>query len=428
MLKAEPGKLRWVKKADEPILIREFDLHGNNRGWLVIDSLGEGKATGGVRVGAGVTLDEVQELAAEMTLKFSFLNLPLGGAKAGICSPFPLSGREREVLFFCFGEALGPLLREKIYLPGTDMGTYPRDIDNLLRGAGVLEKEQEEIEDSGLYTALSVFSALEAALSFLGIQLPGARMGVQGLGKVGRRLVQLASKAGLKIVAVSTSMGAVYSAQGLDGQRIVDLAQSKGDECVLDLEEGGFIELNELFEQDLDILCPCAGLHPIHRGNVDRIKAKVIVAGCNAAADTETEARLFARGITYLPGFVCNSGGVLCYLLSGYGLSEAEISRFLRDGIRRKVASLLARARDHGESPGASARRIVRRNQERFVSESQARAQGKMRTAVTRYRNAGTKEMMRTALWPLVRGSLSGPWSVRKRLAKAILFERLFHG
>jgi len=109
MLKTELDKLRWTKKADGPILIKELDLHGNNRGWLVIDSLGGGKAVGGVRMGAGVTLDEVQKLAAEMTLKFSFLNLPSGGAKAGIRSPSP----EKERLSFCASEKLWNLCFEK---------------------------------------------------------------------------------------------------------------------------------------------------------------------------------------------------------------------------------------------------------------------------------------------------------------------------
>jgi len=426
MLKTDLDKLRWTKKADEPILIKELDLHGSNRGWLVIDSLGSGRAVGGVRMGVGVTLDEVRELAAEMTLKFSFLNLPTGGAKAGIRTPSPVSGREREALFLGLGEALEPLLRAGVYLPGTDMGTYPRDLDNLLRGAGMREKKQGATLDSGYYTAVSVFSAVEAALAFLGIPMSGARIGIQGLGKVGRRLVQLASEVGLRVAAVSTRMGAVYSAQGLDAERLVDLAERKGDEVVLNYEEGRAIEREELFEQDLEILCPCAGLYPVHPGNVDRIGAKLLVSGCNVTATSEVEDRLFARGITYLPGFVCNSGGVLCYILADYGLSEEEIRTFIGSGIRRKVTSLLTRAEERGESPRALAHRIVKQNQERFACESEAKAKGKTRLARIRYRNAGTMEMIRTAVWPLVRSGLPGPRSIRRGLARKIVFDRLF--
>jgi glutamate dehydrogenase/leucine dehydrogenase len=419
-------KLKWTIREDEPMLVKEVDLKGNNRGWLVIDSLGDGHATGGIRFGGGVSLDEVQALAAEMTLKFSFLNLPLGGAKAGIYNPYPLSIRERDDLFLGFGKALGPLLRERIYLPGTDMGTYPRDIDQLLRGAGAGEMSQGESLDSGYYTAVSVFSALQAIASVVKSPLPGARIGIQGLGKVGLSMVELAFKHRLKVVASSSRTGALYSPLGLDIEQIVSLAERYGDDLVLHYQGATATAPEELFEQDLDILCPCAGLYPIHPGNLDNIKAKIIVSGCNVTATSEVEDKLFARGISYLPGFVCNSGGVLCYHLSNHGFKKEEISKFLSQGIRRKVTSLLLRAKKSGESPCAMAHRIVKQKQERFTRESEAMLQGKLRMAAARFKSAGVREMMRTGLWPLVRGALSGPPSLRRRLARRVLFERLF--
>jgi glutamate dehydrogenase (NAD(P)+) len=427
LVNAELKKWRWRKKADEPILVKEVDLNGKRRGWLVVDSLGDGQAVGGVRMGEAVTLDEVQKLAAEMTLKFSFLNLPVGGAKAGIYNPSSLSIREREDLFLRFGKGLGPLLRERIYLPGTDMGTYPRDIDQLLRGAGIVERRQTESLDSGFYTAVSVFSALEATASVLGIPLAGARIGIQGLGKVGLRMVQLALKHSLKIVAVSTKLGMICSSDGLNGEQIVDLAKQNGDNLILHYKGVNPMPPEELFEQDVEILCPCAGLYPIHLRNVEKIKAKMVVSGCNVTAAPEVEARLFDRGITYLPGFACNSGGVLCYLLSSYGFRGEEISEFLNQGIHYKVASMLIRARESGESPCAMAHWIVKQNQERFAGESEAMLQGKLRMAASRFKNSGTREMVRTAMWPFVRSALSGPPSLRRGLAKGILFKRLFN-
>ena len=44
-------------------------------GYLVVDQALNGKATGGVRMGPDVTLDEVANLAREMTLKFGFLKV-----------------------------------------------------------------------------------------------------------------------------------------------------------------------------------------------------------------------------------------------------------------------------------------------------------------------------------------------------------------
>ncbi|UCG37191.1 MAG: Glu/Leu/Phe/Val dehydrogenase, partial [Candidatus Bathyarchaeota archaeon] len=49
-------------------------------GYLVIDSTIEGKSCGGIRESQSVTLDEVKKLARNMTLKYGFLRIPMGGA------------------------------------------------------------------------------------------------------------------------------------------------------------------------------------------------------------------------------------------------------------------------------------------------------------------------------------------------------------
>jgi len=418
--------MMWIKKVDEPILVKEVELQGNNMGWLVIDSLGDGKAIGGVRLGKSVTLDEVKALAAEMTRKFSFLSLPIGGAKAGIRCSNPLSELERKDNLFRFGKGLGSLLREEVYLPGTDMGTVPADIDWLFQGADVARRSQGSSLDSGYYTAVSVFSALQGVSSVLGIPLSGARIGIQGLGKVGLRLFHIACEHGLKVVTVSTKIGALYSPCGLDPEQIGDLARNYGDNLISHYRGADLIQCEDLFEQDLEILCPCAALYPLHPGNMNKVRAKIVIPGCNVAAAPEVEERLYNRGIIYVPGFVSNSGGVLCYLLANYGFTGEELSNFLSQGIREKVSSLVTRAKKSGESPAITAMKVVRKNQERFTQESGARLKGKLSLAVSRLWRAGTKEMVRTFFWPLVKDSLSEPPSLKRQVAKTILFERLF--
>ena len=53
-------------------------------GYLVIDRLVRGISGGGTRVRRGVTIEEVERLAHTMTLKNGSLNVPSGGAKAGL--------------------------------------------------------------------------------------------------------------------------------------------------------------------------------------------------------------------------------------------------------------------------------------------------------------------------------------------------------
>jgi glutamate dehydrogenase/leucine dehydrogenase len=298
-------------------------------------------------------------------------------------------------------------------------------VENLLKGAGLVRKNQGLL-DSGFYTAVSVFSALKATSAILGVSVSDARIGIQGLGKVGLKLFRFAYEHGMKIVAVSTRAGGLYSPQGLDAEQIINLTGRYGDDFVPYYQGADHIQLEELFEQDMEILCPCAGMYPIHRDNIDKIRAKIIIPGCNVAAAPEIEERLFSKGILYLPGFVCNSGGVLCFLLSNYGFSEEEISSFLSRGIGRKLSALLIQAKKSDESPAVAAMNIVKKNQEGFIQESEARSSGRLNLARVRFRKSGATEMIRTLLWPFVQNSLSGSSSMRKRLAKKILFKRLF--
>jgi glutamate dehydrogenase/leucine dehydrogenase len=236
----------------------------------------------------------------------------------------------------------------------------------------------------------------------------------------------LAEKHGLLVVAVSTLHGALYSSRGLDRQQLLYLAEKYEDNPILSYSGGHLIELDAFFKQKMDCLCLCADSYPIHPGNVDEIVASIIVAGCNLAATPETEARLHHRRIVYLPGFVCNSGGVLCHILSEHGFEEDEIKQIVSRGVRNKVAALLDLAKKVDDSPASTALQIVARNQKRFAEESEASLKGKSSLALTRLRHSGIKEIIRTGLWPLVNGSLSRPPSFRRKVAREILLARLF--
>lgn len=61
-----------------------FDNKKGIVGYLVIDSNINGISGGGIRIVPRIAKFELSNLARAMTLKYSFLNMPLGGAKAAI--------------------------------------------------------------------------------------------------------------------------------------------------------------------------------------------------------------------------------------------------------------------------------------------------------------------------------------------------------
>lgn len=68
-------------------------------GWLVIDSTINGRAHGGLRISQSTGRQELEMLARRMTLKFGFLGIANGGAKAGILgNPEDTPDAKREML------------------------------------------------------------------------------------------------------------------------------------------------------------------------------------------------------------------------------------------------------------------------------------------------------------------------------------------
>jgi glutamate dehydrogenase (NAD(P)+) len=72
-------------------------------GYLVVDSFVNGRSHGGVRMRQDVTPEEIGLLARTMTLRYGFLGLPFGGAKAGVLGNPEAPPGERRARLARFG-------------------------------------------------------------------------------------------------------------------------------------------------------------------------------------------------------------------------------------------------------------------------------------------------------------------------------------
>ena len=420
----EYKKQRYVKKK-EPIYIKTIDLPNNCTGWLVIDSMGFGSACGGIRIGKNVSLEEVKLLANEMTLKYSFYNLSNGGAKAGIRCPFKVTVKEREEIFYNFGKSLNTMLYNRIYIPGTDMGTTPADIDQLRKGAGLKKMKEKGSVDSSYYTSLSIISALRAITAYTEMSLNGTRIGIQGLGKVGINVLRFAAELGQNLVAVSTQNGALYEPSGLDINKILNLVHKYDDDFVSYYHGAKQIRLEEFFEKDMDIMIPCAGIYPIHQLNVQKIKAKIIVSGCNVAAVNEVEKLLHKRKIAYLPGFVSNAGGVLGSVLKDVGFKDEEIYELLNRGVKNRVWEIMANAERIGDAYADIAHSMVIKNQEKFMRDIKPQSSKNHNLLAKGIQITRAAKILRKVVFYMFRHNIMVPKFARNKYKKMV-FERLF--
>lgn len=321
-------------------------------GFVAIDSMVDGRARGGLRLKPDVSGEEVRELARAMTLKYGFLGLPQGGAKAGVLGEPEAPEFERRQRLADFARRIAPLLQSGLYLPDADMGTTNADIRFMLEIAGVRPKRREwRGTRSGAYTALTVLEGVRRAGHRLGIDLAEARAAVEGLGAVGGEVARLLHAAGARVVAVSTSRGAVYDSAGLDVPELLERARREGSRAVDGYPRAERLETSKLAELPVDFLCPCAAGHSLHAGNAGRIAARAISAGANCMATAEVERTLHARGILCLPDFITNCGGVLGGTMEFAGVGPAGIADFVRRRVGPRIGQLLEEAERRGVTP-----------------------------------------------------------------------------
>ncbi|MGO8990043.1 MAG: Glu/Leu/Phe/Val family dehydrogenase [bacterium] len=326
--------------------------HGDVLGYVAIDSTIRGRSCGGLRMLPDIDEAEIRMLARSMTLKYGFLGLPQGGAKAGVLGNPEAPESERLERLVEFGHAIGPLLRTNAFIPASDMGTQDSDILYMLHSVGMhVTRRDFRTTSSGYYTGLSVMAGVIQSAQHLGLDLSRCTAAIEGFGNVGKPLADLLRKAGVKIVAISTSRGGLYNPQGLDVDRLVRLAEQTGSRVVEHYHDAELIVPEKLLELPVDILCPCARWNSLNMTNVERIVVKVICPGANNPITPEAENVLFERGVLCLPDFVTNCGGVLGGTMEFASISREKITTFINHHLGIRIAWLLNEAMSKHQLP-----------------------------------------------------------------------------
>ncbi|UCE29507.1 MAG: Glu/Leu/Phe/Val dehydrogenase [Candidatus Bathyarchaeota archaeon] len=342
----------------KPLLTCRFaDKELDFVGFIVIDSTIGGRSCGGVRLSPKVTLSETVSLAKNMTLKYAFLGIPLGGAKVGIRTKASLEGRKRRSVFTHVGKILAPFVVGGSFLTGPDMGTSDEDIDYLLNAAKN-ERESRKHAPTPLYTSWTMLASAKEALSELGLKLDDSTVAIEGFGKIGSSAAKVFSENGARITAVSTLKGAIANSEGLDVKELLEMKTHYGDDIVNQYTEARKIAKNELLCSAVDIILPCAGPWTINSANADKAKAKIICPGANIPITREAEEILFNKKIISLPDFVSNSGGVLGAFM-GSIISDHEKKEIIEKHFSKRVARVIQISREKGMPPIEVAQKIA---------------------------------------------------------------------
>lgn len=328
------------------ITIADADL--GEIGYLVVDRTVNGSASGGIRFTPDVSVEELSSLAMAMTYKWAFLNVPMGGAKAGIFAVPEELNCERTDLMEAFGRGLKSLVAKGVYFPGIDLGTTLEDLYSIMEGAGrPLVGEQI---DGSYATALTVFETARQVVKYSHRELSEVRVGIEGFGKVASAVAELLAGSGATIVGVSTIEGMISSEKGLDIQKLLSLKNEFGDRLVHHFPAGEVTAPESLYSLDVDLLIPGARPRVINEKNVSRIEAKWVVPIANAPATWEAEKSMDEMGILFIPDFVANCGGILSSAMRGDNFDLEDVRYLVETTFAELVFALLQKSELRGES------------------------------------------------------------------------------
>jgi glutamate dehydrogenase (NAD(P)+) len=327
---------------------------------VVVDNTACGPAIGGARMAADVSLEECFRLARAMTWKNAAAGLPHGGGKSVIFGDPAMDVAVKEELIRSFAGALRDVTD---YIPGPDMGTDERCMawvkDETGRAVGLPAViggiPLDEIGATGFGLAASV----DIAREFIGLELQGARVAIQGFGAVGRHAARFLAKKGAVLVATSDTSGTLADPSGLDVGTLSELKRAGGK--LRDYGKGTKLGGDAILDVDCEIWIPAARPDVVRADNVSRLRTRLVPQGANIPFTLEAEQALHARGIVVIPDFIANAGGVICAAIEFRGGTQHEAFAYIDERIRDNTRAVLEESRRQKSLPRAAALALAER-------------------------------------------------------------------
>ena len=208
-------------------------------------------------------------------------------------------------------------------------------------------------------TGYGLCVAAKVAAPRCGLELAGARVAVQGFGSVGRHAARFLAAEGAVLVAAADSRGMVEDQGGLDLEALAAL-KAEG-RSVVDDDGGETGDADDIIAVDCDIWIPAARPDVIRADNVGRMRTRLVLEGANIPSTTEAETALHERGVTVVPDFIANAGGVICAAVEYRGGTQAAAFHAIEEKILANTAAVLDEAASGGLTPRAAATAIAER-------------------------------------------------------------------
>jgi glutamate dehydrogenase (NAD(P)+) len=346
-------------------LIVHFPVHMDDggvkvfTGYRVHHNLNRGPATGGVRYTDDLTQDLVRAFAMVNTWKAALAQIPYSGAMGGVVvNPRDLSDKEREGLTRRYATEIAVMLGPDRDIPMPDVNTgsqtmaWMMDTFSMHHGytvaASVTGKPQAIGGTRGRREATSrgAFRCIASAARRRGLELNGARVAIQGFGRVGSVLAEMLDAAGARVVALADDYDAVQNPDGIGVRGAVDHVQQH--DSVKETPGAEPFPRDEIFAADCDIFVSAGVQNQITSERAASLRAGIVAEASNSPTTHDADHVLADKGVLVIPDILCTAGGfVLAYFewvqdMQSFFWSDREINAELDRNMDDAFAGVMA--------------------------------------------------------------------------------------
>ncbi len=316
------------KRIIEPENILEFEIKlkkdsgetASFPAWRVQHNSLLGPYKGGIRFHPESDLEEVKALAMIMTLKCALMELPFGGGKGAVrVNPKELSEKELEEISRAYVRKIYKEIGEDKDIPAPDIGTNEKIMEIMLDEYEKLTGKKspatftgKPIEKRGSLLrkeATGIGGGIIVLEVIKKLNLTNPKIAIQGFGNVGIYTALFLFKKGIKIVALSDSLSAIYNPEGINVEEAIQYKNAFNS--LRNFPGTDEITNNDLLSLKVDILILAAIENVITRKIAKNIKAKVIIELANGPITEVGEKILLKNKKIIVPDILANAGGVI---------------------------------------------------------------------------------------------------------------------
>ena len=239
-------------------------------------------------------IKDVLRLSRGMTYKASITGLNLGGGKAVIIGDS--SKDKTEQMMESFGEFVDSF--DGKYITAEDVGMTTGDMEIIKRKTNHVVGTPKSMGGSGdpsVVTAYGVYMGMKGSAKYLwnNDNLRGKKIFIQGIGNVGRNLIEYLQKE-----------DAIILINDINKDKVEEINKKYNVSVLNDLD---------MFSEKIDIYSPCALGATLNNKSIPKLTCSIIAGAANNQLEEEGvhDIMLKNKNILYAPDFLINAGGLI---------------------------------------------------------------------------------------------------------------------